>query len=239
MVIMRCGNGPETLTDRDVRPGGSGLNSDSLKRLRVAGFRPRSACDVIDTPAPPARADRYRLEIKKSRLVWKSLMRSTGTLGQRWLRRKARQDWTIHPVAPDVDLVTFWLDQRIGGGGTGVCMSLFCHGYEVLRFDCFGRELGHYHLSPLTLWTVRRRVLGFYEDTIEGQVEEALFQIDQNLDFYLQLNPRRCVRKLRIEREARKHACDRARLRLHEYLNGVPVLQPLRSQTRPADSASG
>jgi hypothetical protein len=162
-------------------------------------------------------------------------MRSTGTLGQRWLRRKARQDWTIHPVAPGVDLVTFWLDQRIGGGGTGVCMSLFCHGYEVLRFDCFGRDSGHYHLAPLTLWPVRRRVLGFYAQSIEGQVDEALFHIERNLDYYLQLNPRRSVRRLRIETEDRKHACSRARARIHEYLEAVPVLQPLRSQASATD----
>jgi hypothetical protein len=230
MVIMGVAIGHRRGPRAFARPGGSDLNSDSLKRLRVAAFTARPALPAIDAPAP-AFNDRYRLENKKNRLVWKSLLRSTGTLGQRWLRRKARQDWTIHPVAPGVDLVTFWLDQRIGGGGTGVCMSLFCHGYEVLRFDCFGKDSGHYHLSPLTLWPVRRRVLGFYEDTVEGQVEEALFQIDQNLDFYLQLNPRRCVRKLRVDRAARKQACDRARARLHEHLNGVPVLQPLRAQT--------
>jgi hypothetical protein len=180
----------------------------------------------------PDTATRYRLEQKKARFVWKGLMRSTGSLGQRWLRRSARQDWTIHEVAPGVDLVTFWLDERIGGGGTGVCMALFCHGYEVLRFDCFGEEFGHYHLTPLTLWPVRRRVLEFYEDTVEGQVEEALFQLSQNLDFYLQINPKRRVRKIKVAPDARTRACNSARDRLHEYLTFVPQLQPLRADRR-------
>jgi hypothetical protein len=155
-------------------------------------------------------------------------MRSTGTLGQRWLRRKVRQGWTTHALGPDIDLVTFWLDQRIGSGGTGVCIALFCHGYEVLRFDCFGRG-GHYHLTPLTLWRVKRRRLDFLADTVEGQIDEALFQIRRNLDFYLEINPRRRVRKIRVDDPARLRACDAARAQLHDYLDEVAVLQALRS----------
>jgi hypothetical protein len=187
----------------------------------------RDAPSAPHAPGDDERTSAYRLETRKSRLVWKSLMRSTGTLGQRWLRRKARQDWTVHPLGPGIDLVTFWLDQRIGGGGTGVCMALFCHGYEVLRFDCFGRG-GHYHLTPLTLWPVSRRRLDFRTDTVEGQIEEALFEICQNLDFYLQINPRRCVRSIRVDQEARVRACESARAQLHGYLDRVAVLRPLR-----------
>jgi hypothetical protein len=161
-------------------------------------------------------------------------MRSTGTLGQRWLRRKARQDWAAHSLGPGIDLVTFWLDQKIGGGGTGVCVALFCHGYEVLRFDCFGPG-GHYHLTPLTLWPVRRRRLDFLADTVEGQIDEALFQIRQNLDFYLEINPRRCVRRLRVDRDSRVRGCEAARARLHDYLDHVAALQPLRAGATEAN----
>jgi hypothetical protein len=208
------------------------LNTDGLRRFRGAVRKPLARRTRQHPPDLPNPATPYRLETRKARLVWKGLMRSTGTLGQRWLRRKARQDWIIHQVSPGVDLVTFWLDERIGGGGTGVCMALFCHGYEVLRFDCFGRAFGHYHLTPLTLWPVRRRVLAFYEDTVEGQVEEALYQLTQNLDFYLQINPRRCVRKLRIAPDDRARACESARQSLHGYLASIPVLQPLRAEKR-------
>jgi hypothetical protein len=197
--------------------------------LRIMPARPSrwirrkpSPADVAPDPTAP-----YRLEARKAHLVWKNYLRSTGTLGQRWLRRKARQDWMVHGVVPGIDLVTFWLDERIGGGGTGVCMALFCRGYEVLRFDCFGGRLGHYHLTALTPWPVRCRRLEFRGDSVGEQIEEALFQLSHNLEFYLQLNPKRCVRMARIDREAMEHACALARVRLQEHLYGVPALRHL------------
>ncbi|MFU8816375.1 MAG: hypothetical protein ACNA7W_13575 [Pseudomonadales bacterium] len=172
----------------------------------------------------------YRSEHARSPFVWKSVLRSTGSLGQRWLRRKPRQDWVCHPMAPGVDLVTFWLDERLGGGGTGVCMSVFCRGYEVLRFDCFGGALGHFHITPFTPWAIfggKERRLQFREQSAEEQVERALFEITENLDFYLQLNPKRRVRRLRVDRDARRCATEAARQRLQTNLAAVPELQGL------------
>jgi hypothetical protein len=198
----------------------------SVRVDRVPWRRIRRSPPPLDD-TPPGSDVLYRLEDRKARFVWKGYLRSTGSLGQRWLRRKARQDWTVHQVVPGVDLSTFWLDERIGGGGTGVCLSLFCFGYEVMRFDCFGGRLGHFHLTALTPWPVRRRRLEFRGDTVAEQVEEALFQLTQNLDFYLQLNPKLCVRTARIDREAMEAACTLARARLQEHLYGVPVLRHL------------
>jgi hypothetical protein len=171
--------------------------------------------------------DPYVLETRRSPFTWKSLLRSTGSLGERWLRRKARQDWTRHPMTAGVDLVTFWLDERIGGGGTGVCISVFCHGFEVLRFDCFGGEPGHFHIAPFTPWAIfgmEERRLRFRELTPDEQVERALFEVTENLDFYLQLNPRRSVRRTRVDRAARERACESARQRLKAHLESVPAL---------------
>lgn len=178
-----------------------------------------------------SRPDPYILEEKRSRLVWKSFLRSTGSLGQRWLRRKVRQDWTCHAMAPGVDLITFWLDAEIGGGGTGPCMSVFCLGHEVLRFDCFGGREGHFHIAPFTPWTLLEskghRRLQFRGESAREQIEHALFEITENLDFYLQLNPRRQIRRIRINRENRVQACTSARLRLLHHLENVPQLQAL------------
>ena len=174
--------------------------------------------------------DRYTLEHKPSRFQWKAFMRSTGTLGRRWLRRSARNDWQRHAMGPDVDLVTFWLDERIGGGGTGVCLSLFCRGYEVLRFDCFGATEGHFHIAPFTPWAIfgaRERRLEFREQTLEEQVQRSLFEVLENLEFYLQLNPKRRVRNTRVDRDARLAATNEAHKALKGYLDDVPVLRSL------------
>jgi len=181
---------------------------------------------------------RYRLEKRKSRLVWKALMRTSGTLGRRWLRFRERHDWAEHPVQPGVDVVTFWLDERVGGGGTGVGVSLFCDGCEVLRFDCFAGRLGHYHIAPFTPWKLRVRRLEFFGETVQEQIEETLFHLVHNSHFYLQLNPRGHLRRLRIDHAAMERACADARDCLLAYLDTAPVLRPLAEGHVPRDAIS-
>lgn len=181
---------------------------------------------------------RYRLEEQRARFVWKSYLRTTGTLGQRWLRRKARQDWLEHPVQPGVDVVSFWLDQTIGGGGTGVGFALFCNGSEALRFDCFGGRLGHYHITPFTPWKVRIRRLEFLGQTVHEQIDEALFHIIRNHRFFLQLNPLGRLRRVHIDGPALERACESARASAMGYLASAPVLRPLAEGHVPSDAIS-
>jgi hypothetical protein len=184
----------------------------------------------VSLPPEASGSDPYVLETKRKALVWKAFLRSTGSLGERWLRRTARQDWTRNTLAPGVDLVTYWLDEQLGGGGTGTCIAVYCHGYEVLRFDCFGGTRGHFHITPFTPWTIfgcPERRLHFREQTIPEQIEHALFEIAENLDFYLHLNPRRSIRKVRVEPAARREACEAARRQLHAHLANVPALRAL------------
>lgn len=186
-----------------------------------------SATTSHTPPAGPVVSGRYRLAQRKPLLSWKALMRASGTLCQRWLRFNERQDWAEHPVQPGVDLVTFWLDERIGGGGTGVGVSLFCDGFEVLRFDCFAGRLGHFHITPFTPWKMRIRRLEFVGQTVHEQIDETLFHILHNGTFWLQLNPRRSLRRRRIDRDALERACASARASLLGYLDAAPVLRPL------------
>lgn len=187
---------------------------------------------------PGVVSGRYRLEKRKSRLVWKAFMRATGMLGRRWIRFKERHDWAEHSVQPGIDLVTFWLDERIGGGGTGVGVSLYCDGREVLRFDCFAGRLGHYHIAPFTPWKLRIRRLEFLGQTVHEQIEEALFHLLHNSHFYLQLNARGSLRRLRIDRSAMERACADARRCLLAYLETAPVLRPLAEGHVPDDVIS-
>jgi hypothetical protein len=56
-----------------------------------------------------------------------------------------------------------------------------------------------------------------------------MFELTHNLDYYLKLNPKRRIRKLKIDRERMATACQEASETLHRYLATVPALQPLRS----------
>jgi hypothetical protein len=45
----------------------------------------------LTQPSFDRNRDPYALEQRRSRFTWKSFLRSTGSLGQRYLRRKVRQ----------------------------------------------------------------------------------------------------------------------------------------------------
>lgn len=186
----------------------------------------------------PDRKDRFWLS-NRPRFPFfhsKKLSRATGSLGCRWMRHVARQDWAELMVSPDLSLVTFWLDERIGGGGTGPCISVYARGCEVLRFDCFGGDLGHYHIASFALWKPRSRRLQFRERTVHEQIHRASFEISANLVFYLSMNPRRSVRQLRFDEVELRRACKSARLRLKYHLQNVPALAHLAAN--PAEPQS-
>ena len=138
---------------------------------------------------------------------------------------RARRDTVRLVVQPDVLLEVCWKDLA---AGRGPAASLFVLGDEVLRFDCFGRDLGHYHAELVQPERAERR-LYFPEATVEEQVERALFELTRNLDYYLQRNPRREIRHLAVDRAGLEKACAEARVRLLGYLDTVEILASLRS----------
>lgn len=80
-----------------------------------------------------------------------------------------------------------------------------------------------------------QRRLHFREHSAEEQVERAVFEIVKNFDFYMQLNHKRRVRKVRVDAAARRRAVDSARRRVCANLATVPQLRPLRTAA-PADA---
>lgn len=166
--------------------------------------------------------------------VWKAFMRRTGSLAGAYHSPDCRQDARVHTVQPGLEILTFWLDERIGGGGTGPCLSLYCHGLEVLRFDCFGEGLGHFHLTAFMPWVKRGKRFWFAEKTAEAQIERAVFELIRNLQAYLCLNPRGKVRRMRVDEAAVAAACREAREALMAHLERVDVLHSLkRDASRP------
>lgn len=161
--------------------------------------------------------------------LWKAFMRRTGSLAGSYHSPGYRQDARVHPVQPGLEILTFWLDERIGGGGTGPCLSLYCRGLEILRFDCFGEDLGHFHLTAFMPWWKRGKRFWFAEKTAEAQIERTIFELTRNLQAYLRLNPRGKVRRMRVDEAAMAAACGEAREVLRSHLEQIEVLRPLRN----------
>lgn len=154
--------------------------------------------------------------------------RKFGTLSIRLsaLHFSNRLDCCVHEVQPDVCVVSFWLNKpkALGPGA-----SLYCHDLEVLRFDCFGAELGHFHLTPLSMWQATEKRIRFPELTVQAQIDRTAFELTHNVDYYMQLNPRPRVRKLKIDKDRMIAACREASEKMRSHLMTKPELQSLRS----------
>lgn len=134
-------------------------------------------------------------------------------------RYPARRDVVTYEVQPGVGLSVFWKVLEIG---RGPALSLFCHGQELLKFDCFGPGHGHFHVELTAPGPTRRQRLEFFENDPATQIDRSVFELTRNLEYYLQRHPWRRVRETRIDREAMARACEQARAR--HYLETVPEL---------------
>jgi len=128
-------------------------------------------------------------------------------------------EW-IH-VQPDVDLKVYWKVLPIG---KGPAVSLYAFGFQILRFDCFGAKDGHFHL--LLGWpspTSEDRVW-LPEPNATAQVERTVFELTNNVIYYLQRHNDERVRSLHLEPATWSTACTQARDRMLHFLCSVPEL---------------
>lgn len=101
------------------------------------------------------------------------------------------------PVQPGVLLAVFWKDLA---HGLGPCISAYIYQHEIVRFDCFGSPLGHFHVHMQYGYVEEGRI-EFPEQDIDGQLVRALFELRHNLIHWQQLHPDPRVRNLRVEKD--------------------------------------
>jgi len=109
-----------------------------------------------------------------------------------------RKDLVQYPVQDHVCLTVFW---KVLDVGRGPATSLYIHGLEVLKFDCFGEHQGHYHIALRGDEGASQIRLFLPEPTVEEQIDRMWFELTTNLDYYLQRNPDPRVRKTRVAPE--------------------------------------
>jgi hypothetical protein len=62
------------------------------------------------------------------------------------LKDQVRKDVEIISIQLNLELVVYWKVLRIGKGPV---VTLRAYGNEVLKFDCFRKDDGHYHVAPI------------------------------------------------------------------------------------------
>lgn len=104
------------------------------------------------------------------------------------------------------------------GGGAGPTATLYVAACPVLKFDCLGPGLGHIHANLIQLEWRESGQLWMSEQTVEQQIDRALFELENNIYYWLQRNPNAAVRHSTLpETAAYKTALKDVRQTLTQY----------------------
>ena len=76
-----------------------------------------------------------------------------------------RKDLRNYRVQDNVYIAVFW---KVLGIGKGPALSLYVKDREVLKFDCFGKDKGHYHAQTLIAEDTEEHRIFFREPTVMG-----------------------------------------------------------------------
>ena len=127
-------------------------------------------------------------------------------------------DVVIYPVQDHAYLAVYWKDLPIG---KGPCVSLYVQDKEILKFDCFGEDRGHYHtnINQPSLVPKGEERLYFSERTIEDQVTRSIFEIERNAVYHLQRNHDPRVTFFKLDPFRLEAACREAKAKMLEYID--------------------
>ena len=136
--------------------------------------------------------------------------------------RKHRQDMVDFPLGDSAYLQAYW---KIYGVGRGPALVLYIDSEEVLKFDFYGAEQAHYHIQSLHPAPCRRPALMMREKTVPDQIDRALFELENNLYWYLERHPLASVRQFRVKKAKIKTTLDQVKPLLLSYVDKVPFAE--------------
>ena len=133
-----------------------------------------------------------------------------------------RKDVLRYEIQPGAYLEVFWKVLTIG---RGPAVSLYVHGEEVLKIDCFGAGKGHYHVNARQWSRARPGIVQriyLREPTVEAQIERAVFELQQNAPVYLQQNDDPRIRGFVMDPAKLREATEWMNTTMREYMRRVP-----------------
>lgn len=104
-------------------------------------------------------------------------------------RPSIRKSITRLDLQPNAYFHVYW--KRTDSIGEGPCVSFYVFENEVLRFDCFGKGKGHFHVNlgeSLNVTTAPQHRLFFFEESVDDQIDRVGFELRVNCRYYLQRN---------------------------------------------------
>ena len=131
-----------------------------------------------------------------------------------------RKDVEVIPIQSKLELVVYWKVLKIG---KGPAVTLKAYGKEILKFDCFGKDDGHFHVAP----KFGDRIF-FEKETASGQIEQTANELNTKAQSYLSRQEENRIRNIRIDQGKLKPAVDRAKKKMNYFLQTIPELEDLR-----------
>jgi hypothetical protein len=101
-----------------------------------------------------------------------------------WIKPKPQpqvthEDEVIFKIQENVIFQVYWKSFQVG---TGPAVILKAFGQEILKFDCFGKEKGHYHIAPNYEFRIY-----FVEETVSEQIQRTIKELEINGLRYLKM----------------------------------------------------
>jgi hypothetical protein len=137
--------------------------------------------------------------------------------------RKHRQDMVDFPLGEGAYLQVYW---KIYGVGRGPALALYISDEEVLKFDFYGAEKAHYHVQLMQPAPRRYSALLLREKSVPEQIDRAIFELENNLYWYLERHPFASVRQFRVRKSTLKSVLSEIKPLLISYLDRVPSEEP-------------
>lgn len=106
------------------------------------------------------------------------------------------------PIQEQVFMEVYWVAPPVGPGPGA---SVYMIDDEVMRFDCFGSHLGHYHFNirqAKHFPNGEKTRIFFAAGTVAQQIDQAMVQLIRNLDYGRGLNTDARIRAIRINQPA-------------------------------------
>lgn len=135
-------------------------------------------------------------------------------------RSKAlRRDVVTEVIQPHLEFDIYWKDT--GDVGAGPTVAVYIYEKEVLRFDCFGPDKGHYHIFTDYEESHKNDRILWRESSRTDQISRTLWDLEKNLVTLIQLVPDVRIRRFQVDQSALQERLPVVRNHLETHLKLV------------------
>lgn len=150
-------------------------------------------------------------------------------------RFPARYDTRFFDLGDGAQLAVYWKDLPLG---IGPALSVHIGASEPLKFDCFGPRDGHFHTEIPRQSPGGGGRLWLPEPSRGEQVDRALFEISENLEYYLRRSHRAEAQSVVIDPDLLREATHAARDIAHGFIRDNPEMRNGGPRSTPASKGA-